>query len=59
MSDKIHELLNRNLQEVFGDGDAATAHDAPTLAADPPESTLNRFMSVIIQFVAAAATSGR
>jgi hypothetical protein len=23
MSDKIHELLNRNLQEVFGDGDAA------------------------------------
>jgi hypothetical protein len=23
MSDKIHELLNRNLQEVFGEGDAA------------------------------------
>jgi hypothetical protein len=23
MSNKIHELLNRNLQEVFGDGDAA------------------------------------
>jgi hypothetical protein len=23
MSDKVHELLNRNLQEVFGDGDAA------------------------------------
>ncbi len=23
MSDRIHELLNRNLQEVFGDGDAA------------------------------------
>src|SRR6266446_10545019 len=22
MSDKIHELLNRNLQEVFGEGDA-------------------------------------
>ena len=23
MSDRIHELLNRNLQEVFGEGDAA------------------------------------
>ena len=23
MSDNIHELLNRNLQEVFGEGDAA------------------------------------
>lgn len=23
MSDKIPELLNRNLQEVFGEGDAA------------------------------------
>jgi hypothetical protein len=23
MSDRIHELLNRNLQEVFGDGDPA------------------------------------
>ena len=23
MSDKIHELLSRNLQEVFGEGDAA------------------------------------
>ena len=23
MPDKIHELLNRNLQEVFGEGDAA------------------------------------
>lgn len=22
MTDKIHELLNRNLQEVFGEGDA-------------------------------------
>jgi hypothetical protein len=23
MSDRIHELLNRNLQEVFGEGDSA------------------------------------
>ena len=23
MSDRIHELLNRNLQEVFGEGNAA------------------------------------
>jgi hypothetical protein len=23
MSDRIHELLHRNLQEVFGEGDAA------------------------------------
>ena len=23
MSDRVHELLNRNLQEVFGEGDAA------------------------------------
>jgi hypothetical protein len=28
MSDQIHELLNRNLQEVFGEGDAARRRTA-------------------------------
>jgi len=28
MSDRIHELLNRNLQEVFGEGDAARRRSA-------------------------------
>ena len=28
MSDRIHELLNRNLQEVFGEGDAARRRTA-------------------------------
>ena len=28
MSDRIHELLNRNLQEVFGENDAARRHAA-------------------------------
>lgn len=28
MSDKIHELLNRNLQEVFGEGDAVRRRNA-------------------------------
>jgi len=28
MSDRIHALLNRNLQEVFGEGDATRRRDA-------------------------------
>jgi len=28
MSDRIHELLSRTLQEVIGEGDAATRHTA-------------------------------
>ena len=28
MSDRIHELLHRNLQEVFGEGDGARRHAA-------------------------------
>jgi hypothetical protein len=31
MNDRIHELLHRNLQEVFGEGDAARRRDRRTL----------------------------
>ena len=36
MSDRIHELLNRNLQEVFGEGDAARCECTQKFALQHP-----------------------
>jgi hypothetical protein len=35
MSDRIHKLLNRNLQEVFGEGDAGRRRAGWSAAAVP------------------------
>ena len=40
MSDRTHELLNRNLQEVFGEGDAARRSECTQkFALQHPHST--------------------